>query len=214
MKRNERRYQEVNKLYHKIVELHITSGLTIKELAEMYGKTPQCVNGWMASHGIKNNSNCLTPGKGRKKCSICKMIVKEDKFAKGQTRCNDCANKLQKSYRKRHAKKYKEYELKRKDNPNRMLSNLKFNLKRSVGITPKDRVALMDKQKGCCDICGSSLINPKFHQMDLNVDHNHTTGKTRGLLCGKCNTALGSFRDSKENLSKAIEYLAKYEEHK
>jgi hypothetical protein len=41
----------------------------------------------------------------------------------------------------------------------------------------------------------------------LSIDHNHSTGKVRGLLCDACNKALGCFKDSIENLENAIQYL-------
>jgi hypothetical protein len=47
--------------------------------------------------------------------------------------------------------------------------------------------------------------------MDLAVDHCHTTGKIRGLLCSKCNPALGAFNDNIEILNSAIKYLKEYE---
>jgi len=43
----------------------------------------------------------------------------------------------------------------------------------------------------------------------LYVDHCHSSGKVRGLLCHHCNTALGKFQDSVEVLSSAIDYLRK-----
>ena len=45
----------------------------------------------------------------------------------------------------------------------------------------------------------------------LCVDHCHTTGNVRGLLCDTCNTALGKFRDNIDLLNEAIKYLKKYE---
>ncbi len=60
------------------------------------------------------------------------------------------------------------------------------------------------KQGGRCKIC-------KRHQTQLSkrlaVDHDHITGKVRGLLCTNCNTGLGMFKDNPENLSEAIKYL-------
>lgn len=66
-----------------------------------------------------------------------------------------------------------------------------------------DLVRLVDKQKGKCFICGKDLDKRK----DLCVDHCHTTGKIRGLLCRDCNFALGLFKNNIYSLKKAIEYL-------
>ena len=50
-----------------------------------------------------------------------------------------------------------------------------------------------------CDICGRT--------QKLEVDHNHQTGAVRGVLCSRCNGALGQFCDNEELLLKAIAYL-------
>lgn len=54
-----------------------------------------------------------------------------------------------------------------------------------------------------CEICDG----PPAVGRDLHLDHSHETGKFRGWLCHLCNTALGSFRDSPEILTKAQAYL-------
>ena len=51
----------------------------------------------------------------------------------------------------------------------------------------------------CCQICGG------FQR--LSIDHDHVTGKVRGLLCSPCNIGLGGFKDNPESLLKAVEYL-------
>ena len=50
----------------------------------------------------------------------------------------------------------------------------------------------------CC-ICGE--------KQELVIDHDHRTGKVRGLLCGSCNKGLGFFKDNKKYLNSAIKYL-------
>ena len=59
--------------------------------------------------------------------------------------------------------------------------------------------------KGVCEICGSAPGKGK-----LALDHCHTTGHIRGLLCLSCNVALGHFRDDPDRLRRAIKYLAKH----
>ena len=66
------------------------------------------------------------------------------------------------------------------------------------------------KQNGVCAICKSTLNSSRYTK--LCVDHNHRTNKVRGLLCVACNTALGLFKDSRERLLAAIEYLKSSEE--
>jgi len=68
----------------------------------------------------------------------------------------------------------------------------------------------LKEQKDTCAICTNTLEhrnNTKFC-----IDHNHTTGKVRGLLCSNCNTALGLLKDNTSNLNNAIQYLNKYKE--
>lgn len=76
----------------------------------------------------------------------------------------------------------------------------KARLKR-YGLTLEQFDQMLTEQHGRCLICRKTE--------SLVVDHCHTTGKVRGLLCNLCNTALGSFRDSPEILTSAIEYLTR-----
>jgi hypothetical protein len=75
-------------------------------------------------------------------------------------------------------------------------------LKYNFGITLEEYDALFDSQDGKCAIC---LLPPSGRQ--LAVDHDHKTGKIRGLLCTKCNVALGLLNDDIGRLFLAIEYL-------
>ena len=63
---------------------------------------------------------------------------------------------------------------------------------------------MFEKQGGCCAICGGVNVNGRR----LAVDHEHETGKVRGLLCDKCNLAIGLFDDI-NNLASAIKYLSR-----
>lgn len=58
-----------------------------------------------------------------------------------------------------------------------------------------------------CEICGAELQH--YIKNGSAIDHCHTTGKIRGMLCGHCNRGLGHFRDNPATLKQAILYLTK-----
>lgn len=72
-------------------------------------------------------------------------------------------------------------------------------LKRVYGITLEEYNQMFQQQGGCCAICG----NPSIKRM-LDIDHNHKTGKVRGLLCSGCNFAVGVFENRKEDIEKYL----------
>jgi hypothetical protein len=72
------------------------------------------------------------------------------------------------------------------------------------GLKPGEYEIMLAQQGGCCAICG---YVPQIGQRPLSVDHDHTSGSVRGLLCGLCNTGLGNFRDESQFLRRAISYL-------
>lgn len=66
------------------------------------------------------------------------------------------------------------------------------------GISLSDYNLLFEKQKGCCAICNKHQTEIKRR---LFVDHSHTTGEVRGLLCFGCNTNLGWLERNKEEVN-------------
>lgn len=86
-------------------------------------------------------------------------------------------------------------------------------LNKSFGITLDQYYEMYNNQFGLCKICGKpeeSKGSSGAIKM-LAVDHCHKNGVVRGLLCQKCNVALGSFNDDIEILQSAIDYLKYYE---
>lgn len=77
-------------------------------------------------------------------------------------------------------------------------------LKRHFGLSEDDYEGILADQDGGCAICGAARSS---NGKRLHVDHDHHTGKVRGLLCSNCNTALGLLRDDPTLLTAAIEYL-------
>lgn len=83
----------------------------------------------------------------------------------------------------------------------------KTHLKFSYGITPEVKDILRKDQNYKCKICKRTELELGY---ELWVDHDHTTGEIRGLLCNDCNTGLGILKDDVEIMKSAIDYLEKY----
>lgn len=78
--------------------------------------------------------------------------------------------------------------------------------KAAFGISLEEYAAMLEVQGGRCKLCQSD--NPKSkRKTGLQVDHDHKTGKIRGLLCVPCNLALGHLQDSPELMRKAAAYV-------
>jgi hypothetical protein len=83
-------------------------------------------------------------------------------------------------------------------------------LKTQYGMTPAEHDLLLASQGGVCAICGASestVRNGKVQR--LTVDHDHQTGVVRGLLCNRCNRALGLFGDDPIVMRRALSYVNK-----
>lgn len=74
----------------------------------------------------------------------------------------------------------------------------RWDLENKYGITLEE---YNEMAKDGCDICS------KTNEQNLVVDHDHETGKVRGVLCTMCNTGLGKLGDNVEGLTRALEYL-------
>lgn len=90
------------------------------------------------------------------------------------------------------------------------LSQRKRNIKHKYGLDYDSYLQLLGSQNHKCAICEAeenTSAYGKHNSPHFSVDHNHDTGKVRGLLCNQCNRALGMFKDSPEILEKALKYL-------
>ena len=88
------------------------------------------------------------------------------------------------------------------------LSDRKSYLKRKYGMTIADYDRMHDEQGGVCAICSE----PRPEERTLHVDHDHETGVIRGLLCFRCNNALGDFREEYDLFQRAADYLDRDDE--
>jgi hypothetical protein len=95
----------------------------------------------------------------------------------------------------------------RKRKPHVMKS---IDLKKRFGISLEEFELMLESQKHVCAICGHperSIDHRTKRVRSLAVDHCHTTGKIRGLLCSDCNTALGLLKDNPETMANMIIYI-------
>jgi hypothetical protein len=83
-------------------------------------------------------------------------------------------------------------------------------IKRTYGIDADIYYEMLESQNYKCAICGTEGNN-SINKTKMFIDHCHDSGKVRGLLCSKCNMALGNFNDDIQTLKNAIAYLTKFE---
>ena len=78
-------------------------------------------------------------------------------------------------------------------------------------VTEAEYASMLEAQAGRCAICGQEeTMARKGRVLPLAVDHDHTNGLVRGLLCHRCNCGLGYFADDPDRLRGAMEYLTQY----
>lgn len=119
------------------------------------------------------------------------------------------AKKYNKKYSMRHKEEKAQYHLKYQNEAKNAY------LKRKFKLSFDEHKILFNRQGGRCAICGETekIIDHRSGEPRmLAVDHNHVTGKNRGLLCNNCNQGLGRFKESWELLDAAVAYLKSYEE--
>lgn len=138
---------------------------------------------------------------GKRQCARCKLFnpveefqgMKNGELVIIRSYCRQCRRE-QEVGRKQHTE-YRKVNWETRKNEY---------LSRIYKITLQDYEDMLTEQDGCCKICG---IERSKMKRSFSVDHCHTTGKVRGLLCDACNQGLGHFKDSTEILHRAIEYL-------
>lgn len=130
------------------------------------------------------------------------------KTLKERTRKAAWDEKRWEEYRKYH----KEYREKHRDRISVSLRNA--SRRRKYNLSESEIEDILNRQGYKCGICERSLPSkeerkaPGFRLGNReHVDHCHTTGEVRGLLCGKCNRALGRLGDDLESVLRALDYI-------
>lgn len=137
----------------------------------------------------------------KKFCTACKSEKVLEDFHKDQrlksgrrSLCKACENLRARTVYKRYGRK------KVIERPNR--------LKYKYGITSEDFSVMLGSQMNLCKICKCSMSMTSKNSNHCHIDHDHKTGKVRGLLCQSCNQGLGQFKDNPDYLKSAIIYLS------
>lgn len=123
-----------------------------------------------------------------------------------RTYCKFHAAEYARNWRAKNKERHDVYRLEwwRNNRDKARVYKRKSYLKFFYGMTVEDYDALLAQQDGKCAIC---LQPPSQKQPRLFVDHNHATGENRGLLCSKCNFAVGLVDEDVENAQRMIAYL-------
>lgn len=127
------------------------------------------------------------------RCGQCRIIVAQDDTTGGF--CRDCLP---------IGKYPNALDLERAERPPRI--SKRDALLKSYGLNQQSYDALLKSQNGVCAICK----RPNWNRKHPHIDHDHKTGKTRGLLCGACNHVLGRIEDNIETARAIVKYLQKY----
>ncbi len=168
-----------------------------------------------------------------KRCTKCKQEKPLAEFHKHKagkggksSRCKVCSCAKTKKYRAEHKEQVKQYDREYKRSPRgREVSRRgdekrrhtparktvlrrairKSTLKRKYGLTPEDYNKMFEAQEGCCAICN---VYQSESEIRMAIDHDHKTGRIRGLVCRDCNLFLGHLEKKCGLLLRALEYLS------
>jgi hypothetical protein len=128
-----------------------------------------------------------------KQCSKCRALKSVEGFYRSKASKDGRQNQCKTCTSERHALKVDE----------RRQYAWEWTLRNKFGITPDDYQRMLEDQGGVCAVCGGLDYGNK----KLAVDHDHATGKVRGLLCRRCNMGIGLLQDDQRVLRRALAYL-------
>jgi len=151
-------------------------------------------------------------------CGGCNKLLDEDNFGysnvkanRRRSRCRECEAKASDEWRKKNQVKYKQTKKRwNKENPDRLLKMSIRRRLRKIGVNEENIPNLVEYVLATtqCNICGCTLDKAGAgHKYTFAIDHIHGTNQVRGLLCTRCNQAIGQFRDDPDALLQAAKYV-------
>lgn len=135
----------------------------------------------------------------RNDCKICNAAAHARRHRENPEPARERARQWQRANPERHAENQRDW----RESGRKAAADRKSYLRRKYGITPDDYDRMLAEQGGVCAICG----RPPRDDISFHVDHVHGTRDIRGLLCFRCNNALGDFEDDTALLRTAAGYV-------
>lgn len=134
-------------------------------------------------------------------CKECKRTLDDEQFGKNRFMCDGRLNTCKRcvsGYMREYRKEHKDEIAARKR---------ECAIRNTYGLSIEDVGRIFENQGSSCAICGRDVPTGRGWQ----IDHDHKTGRVRGILCHRCNTALGMAKDNPDLLQQAMDYLRKYD---
>ncbi len=151
-----------------------------------------------------------------KTCSMCKRILSLSSYYKAKKNkdgyfghCKECQKtKSHDFYIKNKEKRNKQTRVWRKSNPKRLKTIERRATLKKHGVALEEYEFLLKRCGNRCVICNEKETRKNQYGITpLSVDHDHKTGKIRGLLCNRCNRVLGMVKDDLNILTEMKSYL-------
>ena len=136
----------------------------------------------------------------RSDCKACNLAAKAARYRANPEPAKQRTREWQLANPEKYAAKQAAYRA----SGGKKVSDRRSHLKRKFGITPEQYDEMLAAQGGGCAICHRE---PR-PDISLHVDHDHETGRIRGLLCFRCNNSLGDLDDSAVLLQAALAYVS------
>lgn len=144
------------------------------------------------------NKKAFELGVKEKECYACGSTLPFSRYGPDDRRydglrgdCRDCHNRKSRDTRRKHLKRMRDYDK-------------KTYYQKNYGISKEEYESMVSERGGKCQICNT------IPDKKLRVDHCHSSGKIRDLLCHNCNTALGHVKDNPEIIKSMLAYIERH----
>jgi hypothetical protein len=145
---------------------------------------------------------------GKKRCGKCKKWLPVEEFYKLARAATGLASACKSCTLTVHQNAKYHVRYKQRDPVGVAAEKRRRHIKTMYGVTPEWYDAMMESQGGVCAICEQRETVMRFGKLKLlSVDHDHTTGKPRGLLCQGCNQGIGHLGEDIVRMEAAAQYL-------